>query len=137
MPSAKVSSIVGHSVTLAQPVVEGTTIACLYEGSSGNVTIEKEAGMPASSVATRQKAEAAHKKLFYASQPTPLPKGTAIDFSPLSALGSTAFYWTGVIVGSPYGGADVFKGTTGHFSEMTGGLEDSKLEKLEQLALSA
>jgi hypothetical protein len=137
MPSAKVSLIVGWSVTLGQPVVEGTTIACLYEGSSGNVTIEKEVGMAASGIATRQKAEAGHKKLFYASQPKPLPKGTTISFSPLAALGPNAFYWTGVIAGSAYSGADAFKGTTGYFSEMTGGLQDAKLEKLEQLALSA
>jgi hypothetical protein len=137
MPSGKVSSIVGWSVTLGQPVVEGTTVACLYQGTSGNVTIEKETGMAASSIATRQKAEASHKKLFYASQPKPLPKGTTISFSPLAALGSNAFYWTGVIAGSPYSGADAFKGTTGYFSEMTGKPQDSKLEKLEQLALSA
>jgi hypothetical protein len=137
LPSSKVSSIVGWTVTFAEPVVEGTTIACLYEGSSGNVTIEKEAGMAASGIATRQRAEAGHKKLFYASQPKPLPKGTTISFAPLAALGSSAFYWTGVIEGSPYSGADAFKGTTGYFSEMAGTLQESKLEQLERLALSA
>jgi hypothetical protein len=137
MSSSKVSSIVGWTVTFDEPVVEGSTIACLYEGSSGNVTIEKETGMEASGIATRQKAEAGHKKLFYASQPKPLPKGTTISFTPLAALGSNAFYWNGVIGGSPYSGADAFKGTTGYFSEMPRALQQSKLEQLERLALSA
>lgn len=137
MPSSKVSAIVGWSVTLGAPVVDATTIACLYEGSAGNVSIEKETGMAASGIATQQKAEAGHKKLFYASQPKPLPKGTTISFTPLAALGSNAFYWTGVIAGSPYSGADAFKGTTGYFSEMPGALQESKLEQLEKLALAA
>jgi hypothetical protein len=67
----------------------------------------------------------------------PLPKGTTISFEPLGALGPNAFYWTGVIGGSPYSGADAFKGTTGYFSEMSGSLQQAKLELLERLALSA
>lgn len=137
VPASKVSSIVGWRVTLGDALVEGATIGCLYERSAGNVTIEKETGMSASGIATRQKAEAGHKKLFYASQPKPLPKGTTISFSPLSALGPIAFYWTGMIDGSPWSGADAFKGTTGYFSEMPGTLQRSKLEQLERLAISA
>lgn len=124
-------------MTLGEPVVAGGTIACLYEGSAGNVSIERETGMAASGIATRQKAEAGHKKLFYASQPKPLPKGTTISFTPLAALGASAFYWTGVIGGSAWSGADAFKGTTGYFSEMPGTLQKSKLEQLERLALAA
>lgn len=137
MPSSKVSSIVGWTVTLGAPVVAGRTIACLYEGSGGDVSIEKESNMAASGIATRQKAEAGHKKLFYASQPQPLPKGTTISFEPLAALGASAFYWTAVIEGSAWSGADAFKGTTGYFSEMPGKLQQSKLEALERLALAA
>jgi hypothetical protein len=137
MPASKVSSIVGSSVALTDAMVQGSTLVCLYEGSSGAITLEKETGMAASGIATRQKAEAGHKKLFYASQPKPLPKGTTISFSSLSGLGSSAFYWTGVIEGKPYSGADAFKGTTGYFSEMGGALQQSKLEQLERLALAA
>lgn len=42
-----------------------------------------------------------------------------------------------MIEGSPYSAADAFKGTTGYFSEMPGQLQQTKLKKLEQLALSA
>lgn len=137
MPSSKVSSIVGWTVTLDQPVVEGSTIACLYQGSSGNVTLEKETGMPASGISTLKESEATHKKLFYASQPAPLPKGTTLSFKPLAALGSNAFFWNGVIEGKPYSGADAFKGTTGYFAEMPRALQTTKVELLERLALSA
>ncbi len=137
MPASMVSSIVGSTVDLEEAVVSGSTLVCLYHGSTNTVTLEKETGMAASGIATRQKAEAGHKKLFYASQPTPLPKGTTISFEPLAALGSSAFYWTGVIAGMPYSGADAFKGTTGYFSEMRGALKKSPLEDLERLALSA
>ncbi len=136
MPASKVSSIVGSTLTLGEAVVQGTTLVCLYDGSSATVTLEKETGMAASGIATRKEAEAGHKQLFYASQPKPLPKGTTISFLPLDALGSTAFYWKGVIEGIPYGGADAFKGTTGYFAEMRGPLEQSKVEKLERLVLS-
>lgn len=137
MPASKVSSIVGSTVTLGEAVVQGAILVCLYDGSSTTVTLEKETGMAASGLSSLQKAEAGHKKLFYASQPNPLPKGTTISFSPLAALGSNAFYWTGVIEGTRYSGADAFKGTTGYFTEMRGPLEQSKVKQLEQLVLSA
>lgn len=86
MPSSKFSSIVGWAVTLGAPVVAGATVACLYEGSSGNVGIERETGMLASGISTREKAEAGHRKLFYASQPKPLPEGTTISFVPSRRL---------------------------------------------------
>lgn len=93
--------------------------------------------MSASGIATRQKAEDGHKKLFYASQPKPLLKGTKISFSPLSGLGLSAFYWNGVIAGHTYSGADAFKGTTGYFTEISTPLVKTMVDKLEELVLAA
>lgn len=136
MPASKVSAIVGWSVTLSDELVHGSTLVCLYQGSAGTVTLEKETGIVASTIATRSKAEAAHKKLFYASQPHPLPAGTTISFTAATALGPLAFYWNGVIGAMPYSGADDYQGTTGYFAEMSSALQSSRMAKLEQLALA-
>jgi hypothetical protein len=137
MPASKVSSIVGSTLTLAEAVVQRGISVCLYNGATNTVTLEKEPNLPASQTGTRQGAEAAHKKLFYASQPTPLPKGTTISFVPLAGLGNSAFYWNGMIEGTSYSGADAFKGSTGYFTEMRSALQQSKVKRLEQLLLAA
>jgi hypothetical protein len=129
LPATKVSSVVGWTVTFTDADVKGSIFACLYQGSTGNVTIEKETGLPASDLATRGDAEAMTQAMF--------PKGTKITFTPLSALGPAAFYWTAVIGGHPFSGANTNKGTTGYDSEMSGTLQQSKLEQLEELGISA
>lgn len=130
MTAARVASIIGWTVTFNDAVDKGPTLACLYEGSVGNVTIEKESGIPASSFSTLAKAESGTRASF--------PKGTRISFFPLSALGPRAFFWTAVIGGHPFSGANDYKATkTGYFSEMAGTLQRTRLEQLEKLAIAA
>lgn len=128
MPSSKVSSIVGWTVVSNAPVVKGSILACIYAGSAGNVSIEKETGLLASDLATLSKAEEMAKAIF--------PKGTRITFTPLTALGYTSYYWTAVLGGSPFSGANTNRGTTGYYAEMSGRLQRTALLKLDQLAIS-
>jgi hypothetical protein len=128
LPASKVSAIVGWAVRLEDAMVKNTILVCLYVGS-GNVSLEKDTPMSISAFSTRAKAEAMAKEMF--------PKGTPITFSPLPALGATAFYWTAIIGGHPFSGANDNRGVTGYYSEMSGSLQRAKLVQLERLAISA
>jgi hypothetical protein len=55
----------------------------------------------------------------------------------LPSLGPEAFVWTAEIGGSPYSGANDYRGATGWFSEMGGKPQTSKLAQLVKLAIAA
>jgi hypothetical protein len=125
---AKVGSVVGSRVTLVESTVKKTVTACIYSGVPGNMSIETQVKMPSSQTRSLSAAEAATKSMF--------PAGLKISFATVSGMGPVAFTWHAVI-GSPYGGLNVVKGSTGYFVEVGGALHLSELEALERLAFAA
>ena len=91
LPASKIASIVGGKTAFISAVVVKTTLECGYTAGTAIVALLKEPGLPASSLATRSKAEATALSGF--------PKGTKVKFSALPALGKTSFSWTATIAG--------------------------------------
>ncbi len=126
---AKIDSIVGAKVTLVESSVKKTVTACVFSGVSGNMSIETQTHLPASSTHSLGSAEAWTKSEF--------PAGLKVSFSAVPALGPVAFTWHAVIGALPYSGLSVIKGSTGYFIELGGAVRLGEFEKLERLALAA
>jgi hypothetical protein len=124
-----VSSIVGATVALLEAVAVKPTLECIYEGGPGIVGVDKGPATSTGHSATLTKAEAAAAGAF--------PKGTKVTFSPLPSLSPTAFKWAAVVEGIQFNGIAATKSGEGYGSEMSGGLQLSKLERLLQLAAIA
>ena len=125
----KIDAIVGAHVSLAEVTTKGKILACIYEGIPDNLSIETQTGLPLASVSSISAAEAGTKSAF--------PPGLKFSFAAVPALGPVAFTWTTHISGSAFSGLNVYKGTTGYFVEMGGGIKPSPLEKLVKLAIAA
>ncbi|MGA2805575.1 MAG: hypothetical protein ABSF89_14510 [Acidimicrobiales bacterium] len=116
LPAAKVSSIVGSTVSLFEAVLKKTTLECIYLGKVAattahpidEVVISKEPGIPASQLATRTAAEA---RIAAES-----PKGVKLIFTSLPSVGPTAFSWTynKALNGGQLVGIADNRGTTGY-----------------------
>jgi hypothetical protein len=129
LPIARIDSIVGASVSLADALAEGKVLACIYTGIPGNMSIETQTGIPLPSTSTLSAAEAGARKEF--------PSGQRVTFAAVPSIGPVAFSWTthkGTVV---YSGLNTYKGSMGYFVEMGGRLKLSPLEKLVKLAISA
>ena len=63
------------------------------------------------------------------------PNGLKISFARVSGFGPLGYSWHAVI-GKPYSGLNVIKGSTGSFVETGAALRLSVLEKLERLAIA-
>jgi hypothetical protein len=111
-----------------EAVAAKPTIECIYEGGPGIVALDEEPGALAYR-ATLAKAEATAANAF--------PKGTKVTFSPLTSLSPTAFRWAADVEGIAFNGIATTRGGEGFGSEMSGGLQLSKLERLLQLAEAA
>ncbi len=125
---AKIAAIVGAKVALAETSLKGTISACIYTGASGTISIETQTKLPSSQTRSLSLAESSTKDHF--------PAGFKITFSSVGGFGPVAFTWH-AIIGTPYNGLNVYKGSTGYFVEMAGAPRLNDLEKLERLALAA
>lgn len=125
----KIDAIVGAHVSLAEVTTKGKILACIYEGIPDNLSIETQTGLRLASLSSISAAEAGTKSAF--------PPGLTFHFAAVPALGPVAFTWTTHISGAAFSGLNVYKGTTGYFVEMGGGVRLSALEKLSKLAIAA
>ena len=118
----------GAKLTLAETTVKGTIAACIFSGVPDNTSMENETKLSSSQTHSLSQAEATARAMF--------PKGLKILFAPVSGLGPIAYTWHAML-GTPYSGLNVIKGSTGFFSEVGGALHLTNLEKLERLAIAA
>ena len=129
LSAAKIGSIVGGSVTLAQTSAKGKIIACIFSGSGGTTSIETQTGLPATATATLSGAEKAATANF--------PAGLKITFDAVPSIGPTAYSWSAKIGGAPYVGLNTHQGSVGYDVEMQGALRLSVLEKLVKLEIAS
>jgi hypothetical protein len=125
----QIDAIVGAHVSLVEVTTKGKILACVYQGIPDNLSIETQTGLPLSSVSSNSAAEAGTKSAF--------PPRSKLSFAAVPSFGPVAFTWTTHISGQAFSGLNVYKGTTGYFVEMGGGLKLSPLEKLVKLAIAA
>lgn len=90
--------------------------------------METEIKMPSSQTHSLSRVETTAKAIF--------PPGLKISFGAVSGFVPAAHTWHAVI-GVPYSGLTVIKGSTRYFIEEGGALHLSELEKLERLAMVA
>jgi hypothetical protein len=124
----KIAVVVGAKGTLVESNVKKMVTACVYSGVPGNMSIETRTSMSSSQTHSLSEAESAAKAMF--------PTGLKISFASVSSFGPVAFSWRAVI-GTPYSGLNVVKGSTSYFVEMGGSLRLNELEELERLAIAA